>query len=173
MTRLVSAFVLPVLMLSLGTLAGAQGMKRASPHETVKTQLGAATVTIEYGRPYTKGRKIFGGLVPYGQVWRTGADEATIFTTTGDVMLGTLHVPAGSYALFTIPGEKSWTIVLNKVAKTWGAFSYEKNKAQDLGKTEASIEVVPATEQLTISIEEGKLNIIWDKTCASAPLMAH
>jgi hypothetical protein len=171
MKRLISTLAVPALLLVLSTLAGAQGMKRQSPHETVTAKVGAATITIEYGRPYVKGRTIFGGLVPFDKVWRTGADEATTFTTDKDVQLGTLLVPAGKYALFTIPGEKEWTVILNKVSKTWGAFDYEKNKAQDLGKTTAKAEAVPATEQLTISIMNGKLNIVWDKTCASVPVV--
>jgi hypothetical protein len=156
-------------------------MKRASPHEKVSATIGGATITVEYGRPYAKGRTIFGGLVPYGKIWRTGADEATTFETSRDVMLGDLKVPAGKYTLFTIPAEKEWTIILNKVlvdAKgkpTWGAYSYEKDKAQDLGQTKATAGPAAATEQLTITIDaagekDGALTIKWAETEVRVPI---
>ena len=163
------------------TNACAQAPKKApaSPHETVTASVGGKTITITYGRPYMKGRKIFGGLEALNKVWRTGADEATTFTTDGDLMLGSLHVPAGTYALFTIPGESEWTVILNKVAKTWGAYDYQKNKAQDLGQTKAKTEKLGSpVEQLTIAIEPGAgknatLSIAWETTKASVPIMVH
>ena len=122
---------------------------------------------------------MLGDHEPYGKVWRTGADEATTFTTTGALMFGSLHVPAGTYALFTIPGEKEWTVILNKVAKTWGAFDYEKNKAQDLGQIKVPVEhLSEPLEQLTISLEagagqNGTLKIAWETSRVSVPLMVH
>jgi hypothetical protein len=159
----------------------AQAPKKApaSPHETVTANLNGKTITITYGRPYMKGREIYGGLVPFDKVWRTGADEATTFTTSGDLMLGSLHVPAGTYALFTIPGATEWTIILNKVAKTWGAYDYEKNKAQDLGQTKAKVEKLAApVEQLTLAIEPNRgnnatLSIVWAATRVEVPIMVH
>lgn len=147
--------------------------KRASPHAEVTASLGGKKVTVSYGRPYVKGRTIFGALVPWGEVWRTGADEATTFTTEADVVVGGLKVPKGEYALFTIPTEKSWTLVLNKTAKQWGAFKYDVK--QDLGRvpmTFASaakpveqfvIELVPAGKQLTLKLS-------WDKATASVAI---
>ena len=87
--------------LSLCTIAWAQ---RKSPHESSSGTIAGKKITIEYGRPYKKGRKIFGGLEPLGKVWRTGADEATTLTTEADLMVGGIHVPAGVYGLFTITG---------------------------------------------------------------------
>ncbi|MGD0579253.1 MAG: DUF2911 domain-containing protein [Bryobacteraceae bacterium] len=153
--------------------------QRKSPHDKVTATVGGATITVEYGRPYLKGRKMLGEHEPYGKVWRTGADEATTFTTTGDLMFGSLHVPAGTYARFTIPGEKEWTVILNKVAKTWGAFDYDKNKAQDLGQIKAKVAQLSwPVEQLTISIEagdgpNGTLKIAWETTSISVPLVIH
>jgi Protein of unknown function (DUF2911) len=144
--------------------------KRASPHAEVTASLGGKKITVSYGRPYVKGRAIFGGLVPWGEVWRTGADEATIFTTEADVVVGGLKVPKGEYALFTIPTEKQWTLVLNKTAKQWGAFKYDAK--QDLGRApmtvasaakpveQFTIEMVPAGKQLSLKLS-------WDKTAAS------
>ncbi|MEN6535070.1 MAG: DUF2911 domain-containing protein, partial [Bryobacteraceae bacterium] len=99
----------------------AQGRNRISPHEQTSATFDGKKVTVEYGRPYKKGREIFGGLVPWDKVWRTGADEATILTSDADLMIGSLHVPKGSYSLFTIPEKQSWTLIVNKVAKQWGA----------------------------------------------------
>jgi hypothetical protein len=139
--------------------------------------LGEANITVTYGRPYKKGREIYGGLVPYDEVWRTGADEATTLETDRDLMLGALHVPAGKYALFTIPGASMWTLIVNKVSDQWGAFSYDE--AEDLGRVQMSVsETAEMMEQLTIGIEAGEgtngtLSIDWDMTSATLSLMAH
>jgi hypothetical protein len=112
-----------------------------------------------------------------GKVWRTGADEATTFTTEKDLMVGKLHVPAGTYGLFTIPDKAGWTLILNKTAKQWGAFKYDQG--QDLGRTPMLVKTLEApVEQLTIVIEpkgdtEGTLKVIWDRTEASVNLMMH
>lgn len=150
--------------------------ERISPHESVSAKLGEATVTITYGRPYKKEREIYGGLVPFDEVWRTGADEATTLETDRDLMLGALHVPAGKYSLFTIPGSESWMLIVNKQADQWGAFSYAED--QDLGRVEMTVGEAEPTEQLTIGIEAGEgsngtLSIVWDTTAATLPIMAH
>ena len=164
------------LLLGAGMLLQAQ-RERVSPHETVSATMGGKKVTIEYGRPGKKGREIFGKLVPYGQVWRTGADEATTITTEGDLMVGSLHVPAGTYALFTIPGEGEWTLVINKTAKQWGAFKYDAN--MDLGRVKMQLgKTASPVEQLTIALaasggNKGELTISWDTARATVPLMMH
>lgn len=178
MRTMIRTILITSLALSLAGLAGAQQKKeRASPHETTSALVGGSKVTIEYGRPYKKGRDIFGGLEPLGKVWRTGADEATTFTTEKDLMVGKLHVPAGTYGLFTIPDKAGWTLILNKTAKQWGAFKYDQG--QDLGRTPMQVKTLEApVEQLTIVIEpkgdtEGTLKVIWDRTEASVNLMMH
>ncbi len=98
----------------------------ASSSQTITQGLGLGTITLTYARPNVKGRKIFGGLEPYGAVWRTGANYATTIKFTEDVMLEGKTVAAGQYGLFTIPGETEWTIVLNKTAKQWGAYEYKE-----------------------------------------------
>ena len=160
------------------TLAIAQEpKKRASPHETVTATIAGQKITIEYGRPYKKGREIMGGLVPFGQVWRTGADEATTLTTTADLMVGGLHVPAGTYSLFTLPDTNGWTLILNKTAKQWGAFKYDDT--QDLGRTPMKVaNLDTAVEQFTIAIEPaggsmGVIKLAWDDTQASIDIMVH
>jgi hypothetical protein len=157
--------------LTLATVAVTRADKdRASPHEEVSATVGGKKITIAYGRPHKKGRDIFGGLVPWGQVWRTGADEATTLTTDGDVTIGDLKVPKGSYALFTVPGQKEWQLIVNKNPKQWGAFKYDAK--DDLGKTTMKVAAAPAPlEEFTISIEpagkKATLKMGWDKTVAS------
>jgi Protein of unknown function (DUF2911) len=154
----------------------AEEKKRVSPHEKAQAVIAGKKVTIEYGRPYKKGRPIFGGLVPYDQVWRTGADEATTLTTEGDLMIGTLRVPKGSYALFTVPGPNAWTLVVNKTAQQWGAFKYDAK--EDLGRVPMKLGANAAlVEQLTIALDpagprKAILKLSWDKLIASVPLAA-
>lgn len=168
---------LALLTLSLAALAvPGWSQDRKSPHETITAKVGDADITITYGRPYKKGRDVFGGLEPLGKVWRTGADEATTFKTTSDLMVGGIHVPAGEYALFTIPDKGKWTLILNKTAKQWGAFKYDQG--QDLGRTPMKVAALDSpVEQLTIGVkamgDKGVLSIAWDKTSASVDVMAH
>lgn len=159
------------------TKSATKKKERASPHEEVSAVINGKKITVSYGRPYKKGRVIFGGLEPWGKVWRTGADEATTITTESDLMVGPVHVVAGTYSLFTIPNEKEWTLVLNKVARQWGAFKYDQ--AMDYGR--AAMKVAKAAspvEQLTISLDkkgndEVTLKIAWDETVASIDVMVH
>lgn len=169
---LVTVFCLSLLLIASRALLAEQA-KRASPHEQVTAVLGGKKVTIDYGRPLKKGRDIFGKLVPFGQVWRTGADEATVLTSEGNLTLGDLKVPKGSYTLFTVPGEKEWQLVVNKAAKQWGAYSYDQK--QDVGRAKMTVAAAAApVEQFTIAIEVqgkgGTLKLSWDKTVASIPI---
>jgi Protein of unknown function (DUF2911) len=156
------------------SVARAQQEKRLSPHEAVTASIGGVKLTVEYGRPFKKKREIFGGLVPYDKVWRTGADEATTLTTDGELTLGDLKVPKGRYALFTVPGKNKWQLILSKNAKQWGAFSYDAH--DDLGKTALTVGAAKSpVEQLTIVVvptgdHAGVLSITWDQTTASAAI---
>ena len=105
-------------------------MPQASPASSIAQKIGLTDVKVEYSRPSTKGRKIFGELVPFGSVWRTGANAATIITFSTDVMIEGNSVPEGSYALYSIPGKNEWTIILSKNTKLWGAVGY--NQEDDL-----------------------------------------
>ena len=173
--RIITRRILLVsVALSLCTIAWAQ---RKSPHESTSGVIAGKKITVEYGRPYKKGRKIFGGLEAFGKVWRTGADEATTLITEADLMVGEIHVPAGTYGLFTIPDDGKWTLVLNKTAKQWGAFDYDES--QDLGRTAMKVSSLDSPlEQLTITIEptsgkNGVLKVAWDQTVATADIMVH
>ena len=172
-------WVILCVCLATGALAVllAQGQKRASPHEKVSATVDGKTITIEYGRPYKKGREIFGGLVPWGQVWRTGADEATVLTTDADLMIGSLHIPKGTYSVFTIPNQNEWTLIINKTAKQWGAFKYDQGT--DLGRTTMKVRSNSSpVEQFTITLTPKgsracELAMMWDRVVAEASIMVH
>jgi hypothetical protein len=151
--------------------------KRVSPHETISGDVGGAKITVVYGRPYTKDpksgepRKVWGGVVPYGKVWRTGADEATILTTDKDIKIGDAEVPAGKYSLYTLPAEDgSAKLVINKQTGQWGTKYDEK---QDLARVDMK-KSKPATkaDQFTMAIEGGQLKMMWEDTAYSVPIKA-
>lgn len=107
----------------------AQGQQAiASPPQTAKGKAAGADITIAYGSPAVKGRTIWGELVPYGKVWRAGANEATTFETSQSIQVEGKSLPAGKYALFTIPQKEQWTVIFNKEPKQWGAFNYDQTK---------------------------------------------
>jgi len=141
---------------------------QASPSATVKERMGITDVEVEYSRPGVKGRKIFGGLVPFGEVWRTGANSATKITFGTEVNFGGSLVPAGSYALFTIPDSGEWTVILNKAEGQWG--SYEYDAKNDFVRVKVKpVALTEAVESMTISLSDlrddaATLNITWDKT---------
>src|SRR5262245_58687900 len=145
-----------------------------SPSASVKERVGVTDVSVEYSRPGVKERKIFGGLVPYGQIWRTGANAATKITFSGDVKLGGTAVPAGSYALFTIPGETEWTVILSKVTEEWGSYSYDAKDDQARVKVKPAAMAEPL-ETMTIGVQDirsGKANLViaWEKTKVAVPI---
>ncbi len=157
-----------VLFTSLVT-AGNLYAQRVSPHETTAATVDGAKISITYGRPYAKGRKIVGGLVPYGQVWRTGADEATTLVTDKALMIGGTHVEPGTYALYTLPGENAWQLIINKQTGQWGT---EYAQAQDLARVPMTVSKTSApVEQLTIAIADtpagGELRLSWENTLAT------
>jgi hypothetical protein len=144
--------------------------KRPSPPATAKCELaGGKTVTIDYSSPRKKGRNVFPDVVKYGEVWRTGANEATTFVTTADVMVGSTRVPAGSYTLFTLPGKDKWTLIISKKTGEWGT-DYPGEK-EDLARVEMKSGGASApVENFTISFEKAgngcNLKLAWDTTTA-------
>jgi hypothetical protein len=141
--------------------------KRPSPPAKATLDLGGGqSVTIDYSSPRAKGRKIFGELVPFAQVWRTGANEATTFVNTADVTVGGTAVPAGTYTLFTIPNKDKWTLILSKKTDEWGT-DYP-GPSNDLARVDMKVSTLPAAvENFTISFDKGMMNIDWDTTRAS------
>lgn len=157
----------------------AQGLKlpAASSKQVITQDLGISQITLSYARPNVKGRKIFGGLEPYGAVWRTGANSATTLTFSGDVMMNGKTIPAGTYGLFTIPDKSEWTIILNKNSKQWGAYEY--NEADDVLRFKVKPEQTKnKVETFTISFPEvtateAKLAIAWENTVVSFPIQVN
>ena len=145
--------------------------KRPSPPGTAEVTFDdGKKVTIDYSRPSAKGRKIMGGLVPYGQVWRTGANEATSLKTDTDLVIGGTTVPAGSYMLYTLPKENSWKLIINKQTGQWGTVY---DQSQDLARVDMNVtSLSQPVEQFTITLDKkggdtAQLNLEWEKTQAS------
>ncbi|MBN7816176.1 DUF2911 domain-containing protein [Algoriphagus pacificus] len=127
--------VLIVFLLSgIQSFAQQIQMPQASPSAKIAQKIGLTDVTVDYSRPSTKGRKIFGELVPYGSIWRTGANGATVINFSTDVIIDGKTVPQGQYALYTIPNKNTWTVILSKNTKLWGAIGY--NPEEDLMRFE-------------------------------------
>jgi hypothetical protein len=167
MTRRVAVLLSALLPFSGLTSAFQGGGKRVSPHETVSVDLGGKTIQISYGRPSLKGRDIR-TLAPYGKVWRLGADEATKITVSARTTIGgTLVLAPGSYSLFAIPGPDKWTLIVNKVAQQWGAFSYKEE--DDLGRIDLPVQHLSSpVEQFTIELKKqtsdtAELVMSWGK----------
>lgn len=128
--RFLNALAMLLIGMVVSSTALAQDAKqKASPPATASGKVGDATITINYSSPSVKGRTIWGELVPYGEVWRAGANEATTVTTDRDIMVEGKTLPAGTYSFYTIPGEEEWTIIFNKTAKQWGTQHDEKQDA--------------------------------------------
>lgn len=168
MIRLVTLLAFVTFGLN-GLFAQKDKSKRKSPMENIEAKIGDANIKVQYSSPRKNNREIFGKLVPYGKVWRTGANEASVFETDKEIMFGDKKLAAGKYALFTIPGKKEWTIILNSDWEQWGAYKY-KEKNDVLRITVPAGETKMETENFTILIVEGELHIRWDVTDVSIPL---
>lgn len=144
----------------------AQLTPQPSSTQNITQDFGLGKVYLVYSRPNVKGRKIFGGMEPYGTVWRTGANSATVIRFTYEVTMEGKKVPAGEYGLFSIPGEKEWTIILSKQPKQWGAYSYKE--ADDFLRFSLKTEHLPSlTETMTLNFTDvmpGSCNLrmMWE-----------
>jgi Protein of unknown function (DUF2911) len=167
-----TAAVLLFFILSYTLFAAAQQdkSKRPSPPAQAQCKLpDGKTITTDYSSPRAKGRQIFGGLVPYNEVWRTGANEATTFVTTANLSVQGKDVPAGSYTIFTVPAQDKWTLIINKKTGEWGIpYHYESDELvrvpMQVGKTSGPV------ENFTINYDQGggcTLLISWENTQAS------
>ncbi|RYU90497.1 DUF2911 domain-containing protein [Mucilaginibacter terrigena] len=159
-TQFKSAAMFVIAML-ISAITFAQNKPVESPRDSVSAKIGAATISINYGSPSVKGRKVFGELEPYGKVWRTGANEATVFTTSKDIMVEGKKLPAGTYGFFAIPTATTWTIIFNKVAKQWGAFKYDQ--AQDVLRVTVKPVKSVMHERLVYKINAKGFSLNWDK----------
>ncbi|GAA4108221.1 hypothetical protein GCM10022393_04100 [Aquimarina addita] len=130
-------------------------------------------IKVVYSRPQKKDRKIFGELVPYDKVWRTGADEATEIKFFKDVKLGEKSIPAGTYSLFTIPGEKEWTVIISSVTDVWGAYDYDESN--DVARFKVAPSTGKEVEAFSIAFEKVDagyhMKLGWDTTIVAVPFM--
>lgn len=152
------------------------GGNRPSPAASATCDLGGGkSIKTDYSSPRMKGRKIFGGLVPYGKVWRTGANEATTFVTDTEVEVGGKNVPAGNYTIFTVPNADKWTLIINKKTGEWGIpYKYESD---ELARVDMKVSKLSSpVEDFKISYEKSgngcTLNIEWETTRASVDIKA-
>jgi Protein of unknown function (DUF2911) len=162
------------LIFTLSVSAACQG--KPSPPASATCDLGGGkTIRTTYSSPRMKGRKIYGGLVPFGEVWRTGANEATTFVTSADVVVGGKTVPAGSYTLFTVPNADKWTLIINKKTGEWGIpYKYESD---ELARVDMKVSKLPSpVEDFTIAYDQSgggcTLRIDWENTRASVDIKA-
>jgi hypothetical protein len=168
-------WVTALLFLSIHVLhAQSVSPARPSPTALAAIRYKDSYIKITYCQPQKRGREIYGKLVPFGQVWRTGANEATEITLTRDVFVAGNLIAAGTYAFFTVPGEQLWTIILNKDLGQWGAYNY--NQKMDLIRFDVPVQQAgnDVYEAFTIQFDQrnnvADLLLIWDKTKISIPL---
>ncbi len=181
MNKLKSALIIATIIAT--ALPVMAQRKRVSPHETISAAIDGNKITIVYGRPYSNDpktgeiRKIWGGLVPYGKVWRTGADEATLLTTEQPIVLGGTTIPAGTYSLFTLPAaDGTAKLIVNKRTGQWGIPYKEQNEAtNELARIDLKKAALDKTvDQFTMAIEPnpaggGVLKMMWENTGFSVP----
>lgn len=172
--RRISLITFLVLCIFAGNSFAQIELPAPSPTATLSQKVGLTEVSITYSRPSIKGRTVFGDLVPYGKLWRTGANTATKLTFSDDVKIGGKDLPAGSYALFTIPGENEWTIIFNKNFNQGGTGNYKE--AEDaLRVTIKSVKIPGTIETFCINLEDVKptsalIEILWESTIVQIPL---
>ena len=171
-----AVLIIALSLLAPGALAqtGKPTLPRVplSPRALEEIAVGPGQVHVEYSRPFAKGRKIFGGLVPWEKVWRTGANAATTLKTNVNLTLGDSVVPKGTYTLYTLPGEKAWKLIVNRQTGQWGT---EYDPRMDLARIDMKVETrVDSLEAFTISFLpedpfRGSLRISWERLTLSVP----
>ncbi len=169
-----------VVLVVTGAILWWYKTKSYSPENSVAFEDGGLRINITYNRPYKKGRLIFGGLVPYGKTWRTGANEATTFETNQDLVIGGKELPKGKYALWTVPQESSWKVIFNTSIPPWGIdVMNDGQAARDPGGTEVIVEIPVMNspkeiEQFTITVEKSadviEMVLMWDRTLVAVPI---
>ncbi|MBI3218123.1 MAG: DUF2911 domain-containing protein [Bacteroidetes bacterium] len=165
-----------LLLLLLPSFAAAQELiaQRPSPIQIVSARYKETYLKITYGQPQKQGRQVFGQLVPYDQIWRTGANEGTEITITRDILINQQPIKAGTYTLFTIPGKENWIIIINSDVGLWGSYNY--NSKKDVLRFEVPSQSTGTTvfESFTISIDskndKATISLAWDTTQVSFPV---
>lgn len=168
MRKLLQLKTLPLFAMALlvSTIAFGQKKPQASPADSVSGTVAGSTIKITYHSPSVKGRKIWGGLVPYDKVWRTGANEATIFQTSKDIKIDGKTLPAGKYSLYTNPGEKEWKVIFNSQTGQWG-IKMDGSTTDDASKDVLVTTVKPMkskkfNERFKIEIKDNGFVILWE-----------
>ena len=169
LNQLLTAILLSLLAVGA---AHAQGQKFDSPRKSTEMTLNGKKISVDYGSPAMHERKIVGGLVPYGKVWRTGANKATHFMTEADLTIGGVAVPKGTYTLYTLPSESGWKLIINKQTEQWGTVY---DQAQDFARIDLKVGKTSApVDSFTISLvpagSGGMLKLEWESTSASVML---
>ena len=160
------------LALCVSSVSLAQATK-ISPAAKAEVEFKGKSIVIDYSRPSIRGRRIMGGLVPYGRVWRTGADDATSLKTPVDLEIGGVRVPAGNYTLYSLPSETSWKLIINKQTGQWGT---EYDQSQDLARVDlVKTPLSTPLEQFTIEFvkkgsDSAELILEWETTKLSVPV---
>ena len=169
-----SLFIILMMAVSLGvvpTLAErGDDADRVSKNGKTEGSIEGAAIVLEYGRPNVKSRTIWGELVPYDKVWRTGANEATTFTIDKDVMVEGKELAAGTYGLFTIPGQSEWVVIFNKVPDQWGAMKYDE--AEDALRVTVEPEEAEFVESMEFVIEDSDVVLRWEKLAVPVEISA-
>lgn len=172
------AITIGLLLLLIHSSTQAQINKPSlSPTVTSVQKVGLSEITLTYGQPNMQGRTIFGELIPYGKLWRTGANASTKFTTDKDIVIAGLSLPAGTYGLYSIPGQKEWTVIFHKKSKLWGSAGY--NAAEEFGRVTIPTHNLKDTrETLNISFENftadgASLSISWENTQVLLPVIVN
>ncbi|MBY8962048.1 DUF2911 domain-containing protein [Flavobacterium sp. D11R37] len=160
MKKLLKVTIVAVMLIIAGNV-NAQEKKPASPAEKATGTINGSTITINYSSPSVKGREIWGALVPYGKVWRAGANDATTFTTTKDIMVEGKKLPAGTYSFFVIPEKDAATIIFNKEAKQWGAYKYDESKDKIRVKVKPK-KSATMNERLVYKVNNNNITLSWE-----------
>ncbi|PLK43425.1 DUF2911 domain-containing protein [Emticicia sp. TH156] len=162
-TGVLAAVFFAFLFLTFAASAQDDKAKRPSPPVMASGIINGNSITINYGQPSVKGREIWGKLVPYGEVWRAGANEATTIAFAKDVTIEGKTLPAGKYGFFAIPGANEWTIIFNKVPNQWGAFKYDA--AQDALRVTVKPKQAKAfSEKLWYAVNKHSVTLTWANT---------
>jgi hypothetical protein len=174
MLKIHPSFFLVLFFTSFFSAAQDSVKPRPSPLSIVSARYKDTYLKITYSQPHKRGRSVFGSLVPYGKVWRTGANEATELTSTRDLMINGLVLKAGTYSLFTIPDQDTWTILINQDVGLWGSYNY--NAKQDVLSFQVPVQALEGVvyEAFTIALEQknntADLLLMWDKVKISIPI---
>ena len=166
----VLAFLLVALSLSASAQMKDKSQRPSPPAQAQCKFSDGKNITVNYSSPRTKGRKIFGDLVPFGEVWRTGANEATTFVSTAGLSIGGKDIPAGNYTMFTVPNQDKWTLIINKKTGEWGIpYKYESD---ELARADMSVSKTSGpVENFTISFHEMgngcHMYLDWENTRAT------